>query len=80
MATSAEGLMLITSLGEMTGKGPAGGLKPRMPAPPTPGAMPSQSSILQGQQLAEAQASALRRGRASTILTDNANTGDRLGP
>lgn len=80
MATSAEGLMLITSLGEMTGKGPAGGLKPRMPGPPAPKAMPSQSSILQGQQLAEAQASALRRGRASTILTDNASTGDRLGP
>ena len=42
--------------------------------------MPSQSSILQGQQLEGAQAAAMRRGRASTILTNNADTGDRLAP
>ncbi|HEX5461893.1 MAG TPA: hypothetical protein VFX20_18155 [Steroidobacteraceae bacterium] len=42
--------------------------------------MPDQSSILQGSQLSEAQASSLRRGRASTILTNNADTGDKLGP
>lgn len=66
--------------GEVTGKGPLGGLKPRMPGVPAPKVMPSQSSILQGQQLEEAQAAAMRRGRASTILTNNADTGDRLGP
>lgn len=80
MAVSAEGLEVIVAGGMLTGKGPAGSLKPRIPGPPAPKAMPSQSQTLQGQQLAEAQASALRRGRASTILTNNASTGDRLGP
>ena len=74
------GIGVMAVGGEMTGKGPLGSLKPRMPGPPKPPLLQSQSQAMQGQQLAEAQASALRRGRASTILTTNADTGDRLGP
>ena len=80
MGVSAAGLEVIALGGMLTGKGPAGSLKPRVPAPPAPKTMPDQNTILQSQQVAEAQASALRRGRASTILTDNADTGDKLGP
>jgi hypothetical protein len=74
------GVAVTAAGGMVTGKGPLGSLKPRTPQPPKPPLLQSQSSILQGQQLEEAQASALRRGRASTILTTNASTGDRLGP
>ena len=49
---------------------------PRMPAPPP---MPDQASIDQSQQQQEALA-LQRTGRQSTILTDNATTGDKLGP
>lgn len=79
MAATAEAAAFFAAAGE-AGHGPLKSLAPKMPAPPAPKAMPSQSSILQGQMLKEAQASALRRGRASTILSTNASTGDRLGP
>lgn len=79
MSATAYAAEFFIAAGE-SGKGPLKGLAPKTPAPPQPKAMPDQSSILQGSQLSEAQASSLRRGRASTILTNNADTGDKLGP
>jgi hypothetical protein len=52
----------------------------RPPGAPAPPLMPSQALVTQGQTLEAAQAAAVRQGRASTILTDNADTGDKLGP
>lgn len=80
MGVSAAGLEVIGIGGMLTGKGPAGGLKPRVPAPPAPKTMPDQNQILQAGQVAAAQSAALQRGRASTILTNNSDTGDKLGP
>jgi hypothetical protein len=50
------------------------------PGPPKPPLMQSQAELTQGQTLEAAQAAAVRQGRASTILTTNADTGDKLGP
>lgn len=80
MGYSAAGIALIVGGGMLTGKGPAGGLKPSPPAPPKAAPMPDQTTVLQDQQLKEAQAAATRQGRASTILTSGADTGDKLGP
>lgn len=80
MGYSAAGLAVIALGGELTGKGPAGGLKPKPPNVPKPPVMPDQNTVLQEQQIREAQAAAQRNGRASTILTNNADTGDKLGP
>ena len=74
------GTAVIVGGGYLTGKGPAGGLKPKPSTPLAPPVMPDQNQVLQAQQLQEAQASALRQGRVSTILTGNASTGDKLGP
>jgi len=54
-----------------------GGKTPTLPAPPP---MPDQTLTNQSQQIVEAQAAAARRGRASTVLTSSADTGDKLGP
>ena len=80
LATSIAGIALIAGGGAMTGKGPAGGLKPKTPVAPGAPPMPDQTQVLQEQQLQAARRSALQQGRASTILTTNADTGDRLGP
>lgn len=85
MGYSTAGLMLISSLGEMTGKGPLGSLKPRMPAAPKQPLMPNQQQILQAQQLTAAQDAATRYGRAATVLTGTGpaaqgSTGELLGP
>lgn len=57
----------------------AGALKGPPKPPPTP-LMPDQASLNQTEQLAAAQAAATRNGRASTVLTNNSNTSDLLGP
>ena len=80
MGYSAAGLMLISSLGEMTGKGPLGSLKPKVPAPPQVQEMPNQNELLQAQQLQASKEAAMRYGRAATVLSTNSNTGDKLGP
>lgn len=80
MGFSAAGLAVIAAGGALTGQGPAGGLKPKTPMAPTPPPMPDQNSILQAQKLQSARNAALQQGRASTILTSNADTGDKLGP
>lgn len=80
MGFSAAGLAVIAIGGMMTGQGPAGGLKPKTPVAPTPPPMPDQSTVLQSQQLQNAKMTSLQQGRASTILTNNADTGDKLGP
>lgn len=80
MGYSAAGIALIVGGGMATGKGPAGGLKPKSPPPPHPALMPDQTDTLQAQKLQEAKDVAARYGRASTILTDNQGTGDKLGP
>ncbi len=79
MGYSAAGIALIVGGGMATGKGPAGGLKPKAPTP-TAAPMADQSEILRQQQLQEAKDAAARYGRAATILTDNQSTGDKLGP
>lgn len=80
MGYSAAGIALIVGGGMATGKGPAGGLKPSPPPPPKTAQMPDQADILRQQQLQQAKEAAGRYGRAATILTDNASTGDKLGP
>lgn len=50
------------------------------PKPPASPLMPDQASIDQAQQLKAAQAATQRNGRASTVLTNNSNTSDLLGP
>lgn len=80
MGFSAAGLAVIAAGGYITGKGPAGGLKPTKPNVPAPPTMPDQTSINQAGQLEAAQSAALRQGRASTVLTSNSTTGDKLGP
>ncbi|MGH8142827.1 MAG: hypothetical protein ACREU2_09955 [Steroidobacteraceae bacterium] len=80
MPATSAGLSIIIAGGMLTGKGPAGGLKPKPPTAPKVTPMPSQSLVDQGQQLEEAQAASARYGRASTILSTNATTGDKLGP
>lgn len=50
------------------------------PKPPPAPLMPDQTSVQNAQQIAEEQAASMRQGRASTVLTDNAGTGDKLGP
>jgi len=80
MGYSAAGLALIAGGGYITGKGPAGSLKPKAPALPPVPPMPNQDQLLQAQQLQEAKDAASRYGRASTILTTNTDTGDKLGP
>ncbi|HEY1900781.1 MAG TPA: hypothetical protein VGG49_13415 [Steroidobacteraceae bacterium] len=79
MGYAAAGLAVIVGGGMLTGKGPAGSLKPKtaLSAPPV---MPDQTTQNQAATLAEAQAAAERNGRASTILTSNSNTSDQLGP
>ena len=77
---SALGAAVIAGGGAMTGKGPAGGLKPRAPVMPGAPPMPDQTQVLQSQQLQAARRASLQQGRASTILTNNADTGDKLGP
>lgn len=54
--------------------------QPKAPMLPKSPVMPDQSAILQAQQLEAAKVAAARQGRASTVLTTNADTGDRLGP
>jgi hypothetical protein len=76
----SAGLAVILGGGYLTGKGPAGRLKPGTPVTPTAPAMPDQSQVLQAQQLQAQRTAALQQGRASTILTTNADTGDKLGP
>ena len=80
MGYTAAGIALIVGGGMATGKGPAGGLKPKGPAPPQAAPMADQSEILRQQQLQEAKDAAARYGRAATVLTDNTSTGDKLGP
>lgn len=80
MGFSVAGLAVIAAGGALTGKGPAGGLKPSPPHAQAPPPMPDQSQVLQAQQLKAARSAALQQGRASTILTSNADTGDKLGP
>lgn len=80
MGYSVAGLAIIAAGGMLTGKGPAGGLKARSPLVPKPPTMPDQAQLTQQEQLKEAQAAALRQGRASTVLTSGADTGDKLGP
>lgn len=70
-------LIGASAVGAGTGIAAAVKGTPKAPASPL---MPDQTSVQQSQQLAEEQAAATRQGRASTILTDNSNTGDRLGP
>lgn len=74
------GAAVILGGGYLTGKGPAGGLAPKPKTPPPPPGIPDQTSINQAQMLEASRAAALRQGRASTLLTSNANTGDTLGP
>lgn len=50
------------------------------PKPPTPAPMPDQTQTLQAQRLLAARQASLQQGRASTILTNNQDTGDKLGP
>lgn len=80
MGFSAAGLALIAGGGYLTGKGPAGSLRPAATPLKPPPVMPDQVTLNQEQIQQEAQAAALRQGRASTILTSNASTGDKLGP
>lgn len=80
MGVSAAGLTLIAAGGYLTGKGPAGSLKPRSPITPTPPPMPNLQDQQNAQQLQEAKDAAARYGRAATVLTSNADTGDKLGP
>jgi hypothetical protein len=42
--------------------------------------MPDQTLQLQAGQLQAAKQASSQYGRAATILTNNADTGDRLGP
>lgn len=80
MGATAYAAAFFAELG-MAGKGPLKhALGPKTIAPPRPPLMQSQAEVTQAQQLEAAKAAAMRQGRASTILTDNANTGDRLGP
>jgi hypothetical protein len=55
-------------------------LAPKPPSAPAPPPMPSLAAENQAQTLTEAQEAAARYGRAATVLTTNADTGDRLGP
>lgn len=50
------------------------------PKPPASPLMPDQASINQAEMLTASQAAAQRNGRASTVLTNNSNTSDLLGP
>lgn len=79
MGYAAAGLAVIVGGGMLSGKGPAGSLKPKTVLS-TPPVMPDQTTQNQAATLAEAQSAAVRNGRASTILTSNANTSDQLGP
>jgi len=79
MGATAYAAAFFVEMGEMH-KGPLKGLAPIPPGPKPPPLMQSQAQVTQGQQIEAAQAAATRQGRASTILTNNANTGDRLGP
>lgn len=67
----------VASVAGAAGKGP---LAKGPPPAPKVAVMPDQTSIDQASQLQEAQAAALRQGRASTVLTNNSNTSDKLGP
>lgn len=66
-------------VGAVAGEGIATAVK-GAPKPPKPPLMADQSQVLDSQRMAEAQAAAQRQGRASTVLTSNQTTGDRLGP
>jgi hypothetical protein len=79
MGATAAGLAVIVGGGLLTGKGPAGSLKPKTALTPPP-VMPNLTTQDQAATLAEAQSAAVRNGRASTILTNNQNTSDQLGP
>lgn len=63
----------------LVGAGAAKLLAPKAPGLPKVTAMPDQQAIQQQQQMLAAQ-TMFRTGRASTVLTDNQTTGDRLGP
>lgn len=76
----AAGLAVIVGGGYLTGKGPAGGIKPSAPTAPNAPPMPDESQLLQAQRLQAARKAALQQGRDSTVLTNNAGTGDKLGP
>lgn len=78
-STALAGAAVIALGGMLTGKGPAGSLKPNTKIAPPP-LMPDLATQNRAGTLAEAQSAAVRNGRASTILTGNANTGDQLGP
>jgi hypothetical protein len=86
MGYAAAGLAIIVGGGALTGKGPAGKLKPSSPLNPSPPpVMPDQNSVLQAQQLQEAKDASVQYGRAATVLTGTgatgaSTTGDRLGP
>lgn len=80
MGATAAGLALIVGGGYLTGQGPAGKLAPKAKAPPPTPLMPNVQQQDQAAQLQEAKDAAGRYGRAATLLTNNADTGDRLGP
>jgi len=80
MPYTAAGLAIAGVGGMLTGKGPLGSLKPKPPPTPAVAPMPDQNLANQAGQLEEAQAASARFGRASTILSSNATTGDKLGP
>lgn len=80
MTATAYAAAFFAEMG-MAGKGPLkGALGPKMQAPPKPPLMQSQADVTQAQQIEASKAAAMREGRASTILTTNADTGDKLGP
>ena len=54
-------------------------LAPKPKAAPPPVKMPDQGANIQAQNQLLAQ-QAFRTGRASTVLTTNQDTGDKLGP
>ncbi|MGH8276336.1 MAG: hypothetical protein ACRETH_06550 [Steroidobacteraceae bacterium] len=81
MGATEAALVFFGAIGATTGQGPAGGLKPRAPALPPVAPMPDITQATQAGTIAEAQAAALRQGRASTVLTaPGSSSGDRLGP
>lgn len=81
MGYSLAGLAVIAAGGMLTGKGPAGKLKPAPSVLAPPPQMPDQLLINQAAKK-EAALSIGRTGRASTILTSGSDVAasDKLGP
>lgn len=78
-ATAIGAGAAVAGVATVAGTTIAGALKGAPKPPPTP-LMPDQTAIDQAQQLKAAQSAATRNGRASTVLTNNSNTSDLLGP